>query len=79
MNFSKGFLFIFSLATLISTLLIIKDIPGLNKMYFYILVSSSVLTYIFNMYATYHIMFKDDVNSHLKDKNSKKNTDEESE
>ncbi len=77
MNFSKGFLFIFSLATLISTLLIIKDIAGLNKMYFYILVSSSVLTYIFNMYTTYHIMFKDNVNDHVKDKNSKASKDHE--
>jgi hypothetical protein len=70
MNFSKGFLFIFSLATLLSTLLIIKDIAGLNKMYFYILVSSSVLTYLFNMYTTYHIMTKDDVSGHVKGKNN---------
>lgn len=71
MNFSKGFLFIFSLAALISTILIVKDIAGLNKMYFYILVSSSALAYLFNMYVTYHIMFEDDVHEHIESKHSK--------
>ena len=71
MNFSKGFLFIFSLAALISTILIVKDIAGLNKLYFYILVSSSALAYIFNMYVTYHIMFKDNVNEHIESKHGK--------
>ena len=71
MNFSKGFLFIFSLAALISTLLIVKDIAGLNKMYFYILVSSSALAYLFNMYVTYHIMFEDNVHDHIESKHGK--------
>ena len=71
MNFSKAFLFIFSLATLISTLLIIKDIAGLNKMYFYVLVSSSALAYLFNMYVTYHIMYEDDVHEHIESKHTK--------
>lgn len=71
MNFSKAFLFIFSLAALISTILIVKDIAGLNKMYFYILVSSSVLAYLFNMYVIYHIMFDDNVQEHIKNKHSK--------
>ena len=71
MNFSKGFLFIFSLAALLSTLLIIKDIAGLNKLYFYILVSSSALAYLFNMYVTYHIMFDDNVHEHIESKHTK--------
>jgi hypothetical protein len=81
MNFSKGFLYIFSLAALISTLLIIKDIAGVNKMYFYILVSSSVLAYIFNMYFIYHTMFVDNVNEHMQGKNNKssKEHDDDSE
>jgi hypothetical protein len=60
MNFSKGLLLIFSLIALIFQLLIIKDIPSVNGMYFYILLVSSILAFLFNLYFTYNIKYHDD-------------------
>ena len=57
MNFSKGLLLLCSLIALIAQLLIFKNIPGLNMTYFYILTTSSVLAYLFNLYFTYHIKY----------------------
>ena len=57
MNFSKSFLWTFSLLSLIFQILIIKDIPGVNVTYLYIFVISTVLAFMFNSYATYKIKF----------------------
>ncbi len=57
MNFSKSFLWTFSLLSLIFQILIIKDIPGINSTYLYVFVISTSLAFMFNSYATYKIKF----------------------
>ena len=84
MNLSKGFLLFFSLVSLVSMLLIVNGIKGVDSLYFYVLVSSSILTYIFNMYVTYHIMYADDVQERIdsktvKSSKSSKDSDDDSE
>ena len=57
MNFSKGFLLLFQLLSVVFQVILIGSIPDINKTYYYIFVASTVITYLFSSYTTYHIKF----------------------
>lgn len=57
MNFSKGFLLTFHLLSTVFLILLIGSIPSVNMTYYYIFAVSTIITYFFNTYTTYHIKF----------------------
>ncbi len=59
MNFSKGFLLTFHLLATIFLIILLGSIPNVNTAYYYIFTVSTVMTYLFNTYTTYHIKFHD--------------------
>jgi uncharacterized membrane-anchored protein YitT (DUF2179 family) len=60
MNFSKGFLLLFQLLSVVFQVILIGSIPNINITYYYIFVASTVITYLFGSYTTYHIKFHSD-------------------
>jgi uncharacterized membrane-anchored protein YitT (DUF2179 family) len=73
MNFSKGFLLLFQLLSVVFQIILIGSIPDINKTYYYIFVASTVITYLFGSYTTYHIKFHSDK---TKDESSDESEDE---
>jgi hypothetical protein len=57
MNFSKGFLLLFQLLSIVFQVILIGSIPDINKTYYYIFVASTVITYLFSSYTTYQLKF----------------------
>ena len=57
MNFSKGFLLLFQLLSIVFQIILIGSIPDINKTYYYIFVASTVITYLFSSYTTYQLQF----------------------
>ena len=60
MNFSKSFLLTFHLLATIFLVILIGSIPNVNMTYYYIFLVSTIMTYLFNTYTTYHIKFHSD-------------------
>ncbi len=57
MNFSKGFLLMFHLLSTVFLIILLGSIPNVNMIHYYIFTASTVVTYLFNTYTTYHIKF----------------------
>lgn len=57
MNFSKVFLFIFSLAMMVTLILLVGAIKDANAMVYWIFVVCSVLHFLVNTYITYNVSF----------------------
>ena len=57
MNFSKVFLFIFSLATMISLILIVGHVKEANTFVYYTFLISSILHFLVSTYVTYSVSF----------------------
>jgi hypothetical protein len=63
MNFSKGFLLLFQLLSVVFQVILIGSIPNINQTYYYIFIVSTAITYLFGSYTTYHIKFHSDESS----------------
>jgi len=57
MNFSKVFLFLFTIIALVTQILILKEVKDVSSIVFYGFAVSTVLTFMINTYVTYHISF----------------------
>lgn len=57
MNFSKVFLFLFTLIALITQILILKEVKDASSIVFYGFAVSTVLMFLMNTYVTYQINF----------------------
>ncbi len=57
MNFSKGFLLTFHLLSIVFLIILLGSIPNVNMTHYYIFTVSTMMTYLFNTYTTYHIQF----------------------
>ena len=57
MNFSKVFLFLFTLIALITQILILKEVKDASSVVFYGFAVSTVLMFLMNTYVTYQINF----------------------
>ncbi len=57
MNFSKVFLFIFSLATMITLILILANVKEASSGVYYTFVACSILHFLVNTYVTYSVSF----------------------
>lgn len=57
MNFSKVFLFLFSLIMMVTLLLLVGSIKDANSMVYWTFLITSVLNFFVNTYITYNISF----------------------
>jgi hypothetical protein len=57
MNFSKVFLFLFTLISLVTQILILKEVKDASSLVFYGFAVSTVLMFLMNTYVTYQINF----------------------
>jgi len=57
MNFSKIFLFLFTLIALVTQILILKEVKDASSLVFYGFAVSTVLMFLMNTYVTYQINF----------------------
>jgi len=57
MNFSKVFLFLFTLIALVTQILILKEVKDASSLVFYGFAVSTVLMFLMNTYVTYQINF----------------------
>ena len=57
MNFSKVFLFLFSLIMMITLILLVGAIKDANSMVYWTFLITSVLNFFVNTYITYNISF----------------------
>ena len=57
MNFSKVFLFLFSLIMMVTLLLLVGAIKDANSMVYWTFLITSVLNFFVNTYITYNISF----------------------
>ena len=57
MNFSKVFLFLFSLIMMVTLLLLVGAIKEANSMVYWTFLITSVLNFFVNTYITYNISF----------------------
>ncbi len=57
MNFSKVFLFLFSLAMMITLIMLVGAIKDANSIVYWVFVTCSVLNFIVNTYITYNVTF----------------------
>jgi hypothetical protein len=57
MNFSKVFLFLFTLIALVTQILILKEVKDASSIVFYGFAVSTVLMFLMNTYVTYQINF----------------------
>ena len=57
MNFSKVFLFLFSLAMMITLVVLVGAIKDANVIAYWVFVICSVLNFIVNTYITYNVSF----------------------
>ena len=63
MNFSKVFLFLFSLIMMITLILLVGAIDKASPMVYWTFVTVSVLNFIVNTYITYNVSFDAEVKS----------------
>lgn len=57
MNFSKVFLFLFSLIMMITLILLVGAIKDANSMVYWTFLITSVLNFMINTYITYNVSF----------------------
>ena len=57
MNFSKVFLFLFSLIMMVTLILLVGAIKDANSMVYWTFLITSVLNFFVNTYITYNISF----------------------
>ena len=57
MNFSKVFLFLFSLIMMVTLILLVGAIKDANSMVYWTFLITSVLNFIVNTYITYNVSF----------------------
>ena len=57
MNFSKVFLFLFSLIMMVTLLLLVGAIKDANSMVYWTFLITSVLNFMINTYITYNVSF----------------------
>jgi hypothetical protein len=62
MNFSKGFLLLFQLLSVVIQIYLISSMSNVNAeisnvkiTYYHILVGVTIMTYLFSLYAMYHL------------------------
>ena len=57
MNFSKVFLFLFSLIMMVTLILLVGAIKDANSMVYWTFLITSVLNFMVNTYITYNVSF----------------------
>ena len=57
MNFSKVFLFLFTVIALVTQILILKEVPNVSGIVLWSFIVATVLTFLVNTYVTYQINF----------------------
>ena len=57
MNFSKVFLFLFSLTMMITLIMLVGAIKDANSIVYWVFVTCSVLNFLVNTYITYNVSF----------------------
>jgi uncharacterized membrane protein len=67
MNFSKGFLLLFQLLSVVVQIVLISSMSNLNVevsnvkiTYYHILIAVTIITYLFSLYAMYHLSTQED-------------------
>lgn len=67
MNFSKGFLLLFQLLSVVFQIVLITSMSNLNVevsnvkiTYYHMLIGVTIITYLFSLYAMYHLSTQGD-------------------